>query len=206
MQESVSGRYFKGASLDRLKGALILKLILLLVCCLLVTACPPAGGDLVPLAQGEGAELFTTKFRNDTIGITREQVSIKARGVWSIADGNTSVILEISNANAEALTVDFNHCELVNRDSREKLSLQSVSDETNGHGPAFLSDRMVAIGSQQQRRFALEFKISSADASSSVPRNVLGQTVTLRVPVAKKVETPVGVDFVFTFKYAEGQQ
>jgi hypothetical protein len=201
MQESVSERYFNGARLDAIKGAKALKLILLLVCCLLLTACPPAGGDLVPLAQGEGAELFTTKFRNDTLRVWREQVSIKARGVWSIADSNTSVILEISNANSEAVTVDFNRCELVNSDSREKLSLLSISDETNGNGPAFLSDRIVAIGSQQGRKFALEFKIISADGRSSVPRNVLGQTVTLRVPVLMKE----AVDFVFTFKYAESQ-
>jgi hypothetical protein len=205
MQESVSGRCFKGASLERVKGALTLKLILLLACCLLVTACPPSGGDLVPLAEGEGAELFTTKFKDDTLRVWREQVSIKARGLWSIADSNTSVILEISNANAEAVTVDFNRCELVNSDSREKLSLLSVSDETSGNGPAFLSDRIVTIGSKQEKRFALEFKIISTDGRSSVPRNVLGQTVMLRVPVLVKEATPVEVDFVFTFKYAEGQ-
>ena len=201
MQESVSERYFNGARLDAIKGAKALKLILLLVCCLLLTACPPAGGDLIPLALGEGAELFTTTFRNDTLRVRREQVSIKARGVWSIADSNTSVILDISNANSEAVTVDFNRCELVNSDSREKLSLLSISDETNGNGPAFLSERIVSIGSQQEKRFALEFKISSADGRSSVPRNVLGQTVTLRVPVLMKE----AVDFVFTFKYAESQ-
>lgn len=205
MQEPVSKRCFKGVSLSGTKGAKTLKLILLLVCCLLVTACPSAGGDLVPLAQGEGAELFTTKFRNDTLRVWHGQVSIKARGLWSIADSNTSVILEISNANAEAVTIDFNRCELVNSDSREKLSLQSVSDETNDNGPAFLSDKIVLIDGKQERRFALEFKIISADASSSVPRNVMGQTVMLKVPVLVKGETPVEVDFVFTFKYAEGQ-
>jgi|GEM_PF-3040260 len=205
MRESASGRYFNGASLNGIKGAKTLKLILLLVCCLLVTACPPSGGDLVPLMQGEGAELLTTKFTNDTLRVTHEQVSIKARGLWSIADSRTSVILEISNANAEAVTVDFNRCELVNSDSREKLSLLSISDETNGNGPAFLSDRIVTISRGQERRFALESKIISADGSSSVPRNVLGQTVTLRVPVLLKGETPVEADFVFTFKYAEGQ-
>lgn len=157
---------------------------------------------MVPLAQGEGAELFTTKLRNDTLLVTHGEISIKARGLWSIADSNTSVILAISNANAEALTVDFNRSELVNSDSREKLSLVSVSDETNGDGPAFLSDRIVKVNGGQERRFALEFKIIATDARSSVPRNVLGQTVTLRVPVLMKDE----VDFVFAFKYAEGQQ
>lgn len=206
MRESVSERYFNGASLDPVRGKKEAKLIALLACCLLLTACPPSGGELVPLAQEEGAELLTTNFRNDTVRVSREQVNIKARGVWSIADSNTSVILEISNANAEAVTVDFNRCGLVNSDSGEKLSLRSASDETAGSGPTFLSDNVVTIGSQQERRFALEFKISSADASSSVMRNVLGQTVTLRIPVAVKAETPAKVEFVFTFKYAEGQR
>lgn len=201
MRESASERCFNVASRYGMKGAKTLKLILLLVCCLLVAACPPAGGDLFPQAQGEDAELFTTKFTNDTLRVTHEQLGIKARGVWSIADSNTSVILEISNANAEAVTVDFNRCELVNGDSHEKLSLLSVSDETNGNGPAFLSDRIVAISGGQERRFALGFKIISADGRSNVTRNVLGQTVTLRVPVAIKGE----VDFVFTFKYGEHQ-
>jgi hypothetical protein len=205
MREKASERYFNGASFDRVRGAKTFKLTLLFACCLLVTACPPAGGDLAPLAQGEGAELFTTKFTNDTLRVTHEQISIKARGLWSIADSDTSVILEISNANVEAVTVNFNRCELVNSDSREKLSLLSVSDETDGNGPAFLSDRIVTISSKQERRFALEFKIISADSRSSVTRNVLGQTVALRVPVVMKGETPIEVDFVFTFKYAEHQ-
>jgi hypothetical protein len=202
MQESASEESANAASLSGMKGALVLKLCLLFACCLLLTACPPAGGDLVPLAQGEGAELFTTKLKNDTLRVTHKEVSIKASGLWSIADSNTSVILAISNANAEAVTIDFNRSELVNSDSREKLSLQSVSDETNGNGPAFLSERIVTISGGQERRFALEFKIITADARSSVPRNVLGQTVTLRVPVVVKDD----VDFVFAFKYAESQK
>lgn len=203
MQEPVSRRRFKDTSSGGAKGAKTLKLILLLVCCMLVAGCPPSGGDLSPQAQAEGAELFTTKYANDTLRVAHEQVSIKARGLWSIADSRTSVILEISNANAEAVWVDFNRCELINGDSREKLSLLSISDETNGNGPAFLSDRVVEISGNQERRFALEFKIISADGSSSVPRNVLGQAVTLRVPVLLKAEMTAGVDFVFTFKYAE---
>lgn len=203
MRAMASERYFN--SFGGMKGAKASKLLALVACCLFLTACPPDGGDLVPLAQGEGAELLTTRFSNDTIGVTREQVSIKAHGVWSIADSDTSVILEISNASAEALIVDFNRCELNNNDSKEKLSLGSVSDETGGNGQAFLSDRMVAIGSQQQRRFALEFKINSEDGSSGVPRNVLGQTVTLHVPAMMKGETPREIDFVFTFKYAESR-
>lgn len=183
-----------------------MKLVALVACCLVLTACPPEGGELVPLAQ-EGAQLLTTKFSNDTISITREQVNIKAHGFWSIADSRTSVILDISNLNAEALMVDFNRFELQNSESKEKLTLRSVSDEAGASGPAFLSERAVTIGSQQARRFALEFKINSADGSSaSVRRDVLGQTVILYIPLMLKGETPHGVDFVFTFKYAESKQ
>src|SRR5205085_82788 len=92
-------------------------LALLVACCALLTACPPEGGDLVPLAQGEGG---------------------------------------------------------------------------------------------REEKFVLEFKINSDDGRSGVPRNLLGQTMTLRLPVeidsAKPSADSAGasrVDFVFGFKYAE---
>ncbi|HEV7858120.1 MAG TPA: hypothetical protein VGO91_05780 [Pyrinomonadaceae bacterium] len=191
------------------------KILVLLACCLLLTACPPNGGDLVPVTQGEGAELSTTKFKDDTLRVTHEAVSVRGRGVWSVADSDTSVILEISNAKIEPVIVDLGRCELFNDESKEKLVLRSVSDETTAKGgPTFLSDKVIRIDGGQERKLALEFKMNSADGRSSVSRNVLGQTATLRLPVMLKGETPVQVDkderpaqvdFVLTFKYAESQ-
>jgi hypothetical protein len=191
------------------------KILVLLACCLLLTACPPNGGDLVPLAQGEGAELSTTKFKDDTLRVAHGQVSVSGRGVWSVADSDTSVILEISNAQTEPFIVDLARCELFNDESKEKLVLRSVSDETTANGgPTFLSDKVVRVDGGQERKFALEFKMSSADGRSSVSRDVTGQTAILRLPVMLQTETPAQVeknamssqlDFVLTFKYAEYQ-
>lgn len=185
-------------------------ILLLLLGCLLLTACPPSGGDLAPLAQGEGASITTTKFKDDTFVVTHEGLSVRGRGVWSVADSDTSVILEIANADSRRAVIDLDRCEMVNRERAERLVLRSVSDETAGGGPAFLQNHMVKLESGASRRLVLEFKINSGDGSSSVGRNVLGQTITLRLPVSWEVSAaewestrPVQVDFVLAFKYAE---
>jgi hypothetical protein len=216
--ENFSREIFTGAR-EALKGRMkrtkTAKILVLLACSLLLTACPPNGGDLLPLAQGDGAQLATTKFKDDTLRVTHGQVSVRGRGVWSVADSDTSVILEISNRKTEPFIVDLERCELFNDESKEKLVLRSVSEETSAKsGPTFLSDKVVRVDAGQERKFALEFKMVAADGRSSVSRNVLGQTVTLRLPVMLNGETPAQVakderlaqlDFVLSFKYAEYQ-
>ena len=82
-------------------------LLVLLAGCLLLTACPPGGGDLVPLPRGEGASVTTESFEGDTLVVTREGLTLRARGRWSVADAATSVILDASNANAEPAVMEF---------------------------------------------------------------------------------------------------
>jgi hypothetical protein len=185
-----------------MKRAKTAKMIVLLACCLLLTACPPSGGYLVPQGQA-GAEVKTIVYSRDTLVVERNQLSVAARGVWSVADSDTSVILIVNNRNADSVVIDFDKCEMVNNESQDKLSLRSVSEETAKNGPAFLSERTVIINGGQERQFNLEFKINSADGRSGVARNVLGETATLRIPVVLKGETTSQVDFIITFKYGD---
>lgn len=178
----------------------------LLVACVLLTACPPDGGDLVPPAGQEGAALTTTKFEGDTVSLTRDGVTLKARGLWSVADGSTSVILDVANTNDVPAALDFAHCEMVIKESGRRLALRSLSHETAAGGPVFLADRVIKVDGGQSGRLVLEFEIGSEGGSSGEARNVLGQTVTLRVPGEVEQETPAPVDFVFVFKYAEYQR
>lgn len=178
-------------------------LALLFAVCLLLTACPPEGGELVPQARGDGANLGTTQSEDDTLKVTREGVTLRARGHWSVADADTSVILEVGNTKTEAATIDFARSEMLNDVSKSRLSLRSVSRESVGGGePAvFLPDKTAKVEGGQTAKFVLEFKMDSADGRSGVERDVLGQTVTLRVPV--EIPSATAVDFVFGFKYAE---
>jgi hypothetical protein len=189
---------FGGASC----GARAFGLVLTLVCGLLLTACyPPAGGDLAPIAGRDGATLLTTRFKDDTLNIAQSGVTMKARGRWSVADSSTSVILDVSNANAQAVTVDFGRAELTNNSSRQQLRLRSVSDERAAGGPSFLDERVLTIDGGQQKSFVLEFKVDSPDGRSGVARDVQGQTVTLRVPVRFQTEAAAQVDFILEFRY-----
>jgi hypothetical protein len=180
------------------------QLIALLACGLLLTACPPSGGDLLPLARDE-AGLESASFPNDTQSVTHEQVTIKARGNWSAADGHTSFSLEIQNARAEAVTVHFDSCELLNQNSRESLSLRAVAEDNGSGSPDFTGDKTVTIASGQTKKYQASFFIRADSGRSSVTRDVLGQSVSLRVPVRIKVESPAPVDFLFNFKYVEYQ-
>src|SRR5437868_4409291 len=187
-------------------------LALLVACCALLTACPPEGGDLIPLAQGEGATLATSAFDGDTLAVTRAGVTLRARGHWSVPDGDTSVILEAVNSNALAATIDFARGEMTTGDST-RLSLRSVSREADGGGPVFLPDKAAKVEGGREEKFVLEFKMDSDDGRSGVPRNLLGQTMTLRLLVEIDSAKPSDgsavasrVDFVFGFKYAEYQR
>ena len=188
-------------------------LALLLAGCVLLTACPPEGGDLVPLAQGKGASLVTSAFEGDTLAVTRAGVTLRARGHWSVPDGDTSVILEAVNSNTEAATIDFARGEMLTGDIAERMTLRSVSREAEAGGPVFLPDRTATVEGGREERFVLEFKMDSDDGRSGVPRNLLGRTATLRLPVEVDSATAsVGsatwpwIDFVFGFKYAEYQR
>lgn len=190
----------------RVAGTKASALALLLAGCMLLTACPPDGGDLVPVAGQEGAALSTTKFAGDTLTLTRGGLTLKARGLWSVADGGTSVILEVANANDVPAALDFGRCEMLIKESGQRLALRSLSNETAAGGPVFLSDRVVRIDGGQSGRFVLEFEISPEGGSSGATRNLLGQTVALRVPAEVERETRAPFDFTFVFKYAEYQR
>lgn len=174
--------------------------LLLLAGCLLLTACPPAGGDLVPLPRGEEAGVATSVFEGDTLVVTREGVTLRVRGRWSVADAATSVILDASNANAEPVAIDFGHGELsLEGEGGGRMTLRSVARESGG-AVAFLPDKRAEVGGASEK-FVLEFRMESEDGRSGVVRDLTGQTVTLRLPV--EVRRGAAVDFVFGFKYAE---
>jgi hypothetical protein len=171
----------------------------LLAGCLLLTACPPDGGDLVPVQPGEGASVATKGFEGDTLVVTREGVTLRARGRWSVADAATSVILDASNANAEPSVIEFGRGEL-SREGGGRMTLRSVARESGAGGAAsFLEEKRAEVGGGASGTFVLEYRLESEDGRSGVPRDVTGQTVTLRLPV--EVGQGRTADFVFGFKY-----
>jgi hypothetical protein len=175
--------------------------VLLLAACVFLTACPPDGGDLVPLARGDGASVLKTESEGDTLAVTRGGVTLRARGRWSVADAATSVILEASNANAEPAVIDFGRGEL-SREGGGRMTLRSVSrDSGAGGATTFLEDRRAEVGGGASGTFVLEFKLDSGDGRSGVARDLTGQTVTLRLPV--EVTKGTATDFVFGFKCEE---
>ena len=172
----------------------------LLAGCMLLTACPPEGGDLVPVPPGEGASVATAGFEGDTLVVTHEGVTLRARGGWSVADAATSVILDASNANAEPAAIDFGRGELARGgEGGGRMTLRSVA---RGAGD-FLPEKRAEVGPGASATFVLEFMSESGDGRSGVARDVTGQTATLRLPV--EVGRGRAVDFVFGFKY-EGRR
>jgi hypothetical protein len=176
--------------------------LLPLACCALLTACPPDGGDLVPVAPAEGASLATRSFDGDTLVVTREGVTLSARGLWSVADAATSVILEASNANGESAVIDFGRGEL-SRDGGGRMTLRSVTRESGAGGATdFLRDARAEVVGGGAATFVLNFKIDSGDGRAGVARDLTGQAVTLRLPVEVRREPASASDFVFGFRYA----
>jgi hypothetical protein len=175
--------------------------LLLLAACLLLTACPPDGGDLVPLSRGGGAGVATTDFEGDTLVVARGGLTLRARGRWGVADAATSVILDASNANAEPAVIDFGRGELSLEGGGGRMTLRSVSRESGAGGAtSFLPDKRAEVGGGASVTFVLEYKVDSGDGRSGVPRDVRGQAATLRLPAG--VGGGAAADFVFGFRYA----
>jgi hypothetical protein len=203
MRVTANVRRFEVVAGGARRANALARALLLLAGCLLLTACPPDGGDLVPLARGGGAAVSTKSFEGDTLVVTREGLTLSARGRWSVADAATSVILEASNANAEPAAIDFGRGGL-SQDGGAPLTLRSVTRESGAGGAAvFLPDKRAEVGGGGSATFVLEYKLDSADGRSGVPREVTGQTVTLRLPVELKGRTTTAAEFVFGFEYAE---
>ncbi len=177
--------------------------LLLLACCALLTACPPDGGDLVPVAPAEGASLTSKSFEGDTLVVTRGGVTLSARGLWSVADAATSVILEASNANGESAVIDFGRGELSRDGGGGRMTLRSVTRESGAGGATdFLRDRRAEVGGGAAATFVLNFKVDSEDGRAGVARDLTGQAVMLRLPVEVGGEPATASDFVFGFRYA----
>ena len=178
--------------------------LVLLAGCLLLTACPPDGGDLAPLPRGEGATVATTSSEGDTLVVTREGLTLRARGRWSVADAATSVILDASNANAEPAMIDFGRGELSREGGAGSLTLRSVARESGAGGAAaFLEEKRAEVGGGASATFVLEYEADSEDGRSGVARDLTGQTATLRLPV--EVGKGAAAEFVFGFRY-EGRR
>ena len=177
--------------------------LLMLAACVLLSACQPEDGDLVPLPPGEGASVATTEFEGDTLVVTREGLTLRARGRWRVPDAATSVILVASNTNAEPAVIDFGRGGLsLGGEGSGRMTLRSVSREAGAGGPAaFLRDKRAEVAGGASDTFVLEYKMESEGGGSGVPREVKGQTVTLRLPV--EVGKGTAADFAFGFRYEE---
>ena len=192
------GRMREAAYTGRPGAKALARALALLAVCLLLSACQPEGGDLVPLPPGEGAVVATVEFEGDTLVVTREGVTLRARGRWSVADAATSVILDASNANAEPAVIEFGRGELSLEGSDRRMTLSSVARESGAGGAAsFLEEKRAEVGGGASATFVLEYKIVSEDSRFGVPRDVKGKTVTLRLPVEVRKGTTVGFDFGF---------
>ena len=182
-------------------GAKAARALLLLAGCLLLYACQPEGGDLVPLPPGEGATAADTEFGGDTLVVTREGVTVRARGRWSVADAATSVILDASNANAEPVAIDFGRGEL-SLEGEGRATLRSVERESgSGGAPALLQDKRVEVGGGARNTFVLGYWLPAGGGRFGVPHEMEGRAVTLRLPV--EVRSGATADFVFGFRCEE---
>lgn len=178
--------------------------VLIVVCCLL-TACPPDGGNLVPLPQ-EGASVSSTTIKDDTLRVEHDGVAITARGVWSVSDSYTTITTEVSNESENPVVINLEQCELMNESSREKLKLRAVAEYFEHGVWNYIAERVVTINAHQHRKFDLGFLIQAQDGRASVSRDVRGQKISLLIPVQTNTSTPDSSAFIFAFIYGERRQ
>lgn len=183
-----------------------LYIFLIFTSCFVMLACS-YGGDLEPVAQ-QGAELLTTEFKNDTIRITSNLISIQAHGSWREVNRQTSITLEILNNNSKPIAIDFNQVALM--DNYKVAGDPHPPTEETPKESKQLRGKLALINGQEQKRFHLsfDFRAISKDQPGKPIDSIdydIGRIVTLTIPVLIKAEEekPVTANFSFSFQYAK---
>jgi len=170
--------------------------LIVLIFFLLVLGCQPSGGDLIPIA-GEGIEITTSRFENDTVMITDNGLTLKFYGSWGGGDGVVLRVL-VKNETGKTVKINFDNFLLENgKQKRETVS--SVIDKTNN---SVLTDKNVVIAAGERRAFRIRFPVPFGN---SLREDEAEQTLYFTLPVEIDTKTRIMREFKFVLRGIDQQ-
>ena len=181
-----------------------IRLSLLLAPVIVLTACPPAGGKLVPQA-GEQVRVVTREDTGLTAEAQQSDVTVAASGNWSA--GGTDVLLTINNASGKPARIDFTQARLTDNEQRtaalsslieyvqsgDQQQTVQLYTQAGGHAEA----AVVTLAANTTRRLQAGFIYPGEDYRGGKLDNTATLTLPLEAPAGGKTN-----NFTLVFKYA----
>ncbi len=171
---------------SKINLAIVISLFLLVV-----LGCQPAGGDLLPVADG-ATGTTTTRFENDTAQITMDGLSLKLSGEWT-ENGYVQLMLDLKNETGRDIKINFGDFRL--EDGKQKRVVAGiVNDKIRSSSP---SDKVVTVAAGERGVFGVEF---SSPFGGSLPADEAEQMLYFILPVEINGTPKINQEIKVVFK------
>ena len=140
---------------------------------LLILGCQSSGGELLPLG-GEGIEISTSRFENDTAVINDNGLIIKLYGDW---DGRANVRVIFENNSGKEATINFEESKISDSQG-ENIPIDSVAED-DGTAVKTLNEKSFKMAADKKRKFLIGFPLNLSSSLAAEPERII--TVSLAV-------------------------
>jgi hypothetical protein len=146
----------------------------------MLSGCQPEGGELLPIG-GEGVEIATSRFENDTAVINDDGLKMKLYGSW---DGRAKVKIIIENNSSNSIKIDFKSSNIL--DSKgENIKIESVYED-KGNAINTINDGQFTAAASGKQKLVIGFPLNlSSSLNEESPRII---AVVLAVKRNPKIE------------------
>ena len=140
---------------------------------LLILGCQSSGGELLPLS-GEGIEITTSRFENDTAVINDNGLIIKLYGDW---DGRANVRVVVINNSGKETTINFAESKILDSQG-DNIQIDSVAED-NGAAVKTLDNKSQNLAANKKSKFLIGFPLNLSSSLATEPERII--TVSLAV-------------------------
>ena len=156
---------------------------------LIVLGCQPEGGELLPVS-GEGLEISTSRFDNDTAVINDSGLKIKLYGGW---DGRANIRMVVENSSPNSIKINFNEFTVL--DSKGKAeNIDSIS-EVRDNMAKEIGDKQYSIAPTEKHKFLIGFPLNLMSSLDDEPPRIISVILAIEVNPKTKELRKYKVEF-----------
>lgn len=134
---------------------------------LMILGCESAGGELLPIG-GDGVEIASSRFENDTAQINDNGVRMKLYGGW---DGRAKIRVVIENNSENSIKVDFKQSTIL--DSKgENQSIDSVYED-KGDAINQIKDKEFSVAANGKHKLVIGFPLYLMNSLDEEPPRII---------------------------------
>jgi hypothetical protein len=156
---------------------------------LMILGCQPPGGELLPIG-GEGIEIATSRFENDTAVISENGVKMKFYGSW---DGRANIRMVVENSTPNSIKINFNEFAIL--DSKGKGENIDLISEVRNNAAKEISNKQYLIAPAGKHKFLIGFPLNLMSSLDEEPPQIISVLLAIEVNSKTKELRKYKVDF-----------